>query len=62
MMTSVGICVLNGLFSEENVKSWWSVFFCNTNNNTYFVDRLVLIFFGFSSLKIDCWPTTRDTC
>ena len=66
MTTSVGICVLNRLFSEENVKSWRSVFFVilTTMSNTfiYFVDRSVLIFFGFSSLKIDCWPTTRDTC
>ena len=57
MTTSVGICVLNRFFSEENVKSWRSVFFVilTTMSNTfnYFVDRSVLIFFGFSSLKID---------
>ena len=66
MTTSVGICVLNRFFSEENVKSWRSVFFVilttMSNTFTYFVYRSVLIFFGFSSLKIDCWPTTRDTC
>ena len=33
MTTSVGICVLNRFFSEENVKSWRSVCFCNTYNN-----------------------------
>ena len=27
MTTSVGICVLHRFFSEENVKSWRSVFF-----------------------------------
>ena len=67
MTTSVGICVLNRCFIEENVKSWRSVFFVilttMSNTFTYFLlDRSVLIFFGFSSLKIDCWPTTRDTC
>ena len=66
MTTSVGICVLNRFFSEENVKSWRSVFFVilTTRSNlfTYFVDRSVLIFFGFSCLKIDCCPTTRDIC
>ena len=66
MTTWVGICVLNRLFSEENVKSWRSVFFVilttMSNNFTYFVDCSVLIFFCFSSLKIDCWSTTRDTC
>ena len=66
MTSSVGICVLNRFISEENVKSWRSVFFVilTTISNTfaYFVDLSVLIFFGFSSLKIDCWPTTRDTC
>ena len=57
MTTSGGICVLNRFFSEENVKSWRSVFFVilttMSNTFTYFVDRSVLIFFGFSSLKID---------
>ena len=66
MATSVGICVLNRFFSKENVKSWRSVSFviltAMSNTFTYFVDRSVFIFFGFSSLKIDCWPTTRDTC
>ena len=66
MTTSVGICVLNRFFSEENVKSWRSVFFViqTTMSNTFihFVDCSVLIFFGFSSLKIDCCPTTRDIC
>ena len=66
MTTSVGICVLNHLFSEDIVKSRRSVFFVilttMSNTFTYFVDRSALIFFGFSSLKIDCWPTTRDTC
>ena len=58
MTTSVRICVLNRFFSEENVKSWRFVFIVilttMSNTFTYFVDRSVLIFFGFSSLKIDC--------
>ena len=66
MTTSVGICVLNRFFSEENVKSWRSVFFVilttMSNTFTYFVDRSILAFFGFSSLKFDCSPTTRDIC
>ena len=55
MATSVGICVLNRFFSKENVKSWQSVFLVilttMSNTFTYFVDRSVLIFFGFSSFK-----------
>ena len=66
MTTSVGICVSNRFFSEENVKSWRSVFFVilttMSKTLTYFVDRSTLIFFGFSSLKIDCCSTTRDIC
>ena len=66
MTTLVGICVLNRFFSEENVKSWRSFFFVilTTMSNTFihFVDRSDLIFFGFSSLKIDFCPTTRDIC
>ena len=51
MTISVGICVLNRFFSEENVKSWRSVFFCNTNNNVkhfyFFVDCSVFHFLWF---------------
>ena len=51
MTTSVGICVLNRFFSQQNVKSWRSVFFVilTTMSNTFIhlVDRSVLIFFGF---------------
>ena len=64
MTTSVGNCVLNRFFSGENVKSWRSVLFVilttMSNTSINFVDRSVLIFFGFSSLKIDCCPTTRN--
>ena len=66
MTTWVRICVLNRFFSEENVKLWRSVFFVilTTMSNTliHFVDRSVLVFFGFSSLKIDCCRTTCDIC
>ena len=59
-------CVLNRFFSEENVKSLRSVFFCNTNNNVkhfyLFCKSFGSHFFGFSSLKIDCCLTTRDIC
>ena len=69
MTTSVGICVLKiePLFLARKMLNRVGLYFfviltTMSNTFTYFVDRSVLIFFGFSSLKIDCWPTTRDTC
>ena len=66
MTTLVGICVLNRFSARKMLNRGFLYFFVilttMSNTFTYFVDRSVLIFFGFSSLKIDCCPTIRDIC